>query len=105
MDEFDCCRCLSDEEEDASGCNGDRLKSHWSPEANVDVASNQKLASNAMSTEFVDNEQGTNGKGKEQFPSQLRCSCAESISTDGGGLDASKDSDWSLCYKNHLFEV
>ncbi|GMY33029.1 cell wall protein RBR3 [Fagus crenata] len=105
MDEFDCCRCLSDEEEDASGCNGDRLKSHWSPEANVDVGSNQKLASNAMSTEFVDNEPGTNGKGKEQFPSQLRCSCVESISTDGGGLDASKDSDWSLCYKNHLFEV
>ncbi|KAK4566051.1 hypothetical protein RGQ29_002304 [Quercus rubra] len=62
MDEFDCCRCLSDEEEDASGCN-------------------------------------------EQFPSQLQCSCAESISTDGGGLVASKDSDWSLCYKNHLFEV
>nr|POE52423.1 hypothetical protein CFP56_72453 [Quercus suber] len=67
MDEFDCCRCLSDEEEDASGCNGDQLKSHCSPEANKDVA--------------------------------------KSISTDGGGLVASKDSDWSLCYKNHLFEV
>ena len=105
MDEFDCCRCLSDEEEDASGCNGDQLKSHCSPEANKDVASNQIFTGNLMCTEFVDNELGTDENSKEQFPSQLQCSCAESISTDGGGLVASKDSDWSLCYKNHLFEV
>lgn len=105
MDEFDCCRCLSDEEEDASGCRDERLKSHQSPEANVDVASDQMLKNNSRSIEFVENEPRTDRKGKEQFPSQILCSCAESISTDGGGLATSRDSDWTLCYENRLFQV
>ncbi|XP_041006257.1 uncharacterized protein LOC121251002 [Juglans microcarpa x Juglans regia] len=105
MDDFDCCRCLSDEEEDANGCSDDQLKSCRSPDANVDVASDQTLTINSRSTEFVDNEPRTEGNGKEQFPSQISCPCVESISTDGGGLVASRDSDWTLCYKNHLFEV
>ncbi|CBI24759.3 unnamed protein product, partial [Vitis vinifera] len=67
MDELDCCRCLSDEEEDANGCSADR-------------------------------------KGKEKLLPQRPIACAESVSTDGGGLVASGDSDWTLCYKNHLFE-
>lgn len=101
MDDFDCCRCLSDDEEDANGCSDNQLKSYPSPEPNVDVASNQILTNNSRSTELVDNEPRTDGKGKEQFPSH---SCAESISTDGGSLVASRDSDWALCYKNHLFQ-
>jgi hypothetical protein len=105
MDEFDCCRCLSDEEEDASSCRDERLKSHRSPEANVDVASDQMLTNNYRSIEFVDNEPRTDRKGKEQFPSQILCSCAESISTDGGGLVTSRDSDWTLCYDNSLFKI
>ncbi|XP_059447342.1 uncharacterized protein LOC132178804 [Corylus avellana] len=105
MDEFDCCRCLSDEEEDARGCRDERLKSHRSPEPIVDVTSDQMLTSNSRSIEFVDNEPRIDRKGKEQFPSQIICSCAESISTDGGGLVASRDSDWPQCYENRLFEV
>ncbi|KAG2728311.1 hypothetical protein I3760_01G199300 [Carya illinoinensis] len=105
MDDFDCCRCLSDEEKDANGCSDNQLKSCRSPDANVDVASDQTLTNNSRSTEYLDNEPRTEGNSKEQFPSQISCPCAESISTDGGGLVASRDSDWTLCYKNHLFEV
>ncbi|ESQ39026.1 hypothetical protein EUTSA_v10001359mg [Eutrema salsugineum] len=36
------------------------------------------------------------GKGRELLP----CSAAESISTDGGGLVCSEDSNWMACYKN-----
>lgn len=36
------------------------------------------------------------GKGREL----LTCSAAESISTDGGGLVCSEDSNWMACYKN-----
>ncbi|XP_010517981.1 PREDICTED: uncharacterized protein LOC104793337 [Camelina sativa] len=36
------------------------------------------------------------GKGRELLP----CSAAESISTDGGGLICSEDSNWMACYKN-----
>ncbi|KAG6668869.1 hypothetical protein CIPAW_01G202000 [Carya illinoinensis] len=106
--QFDCLttssRCLSDEEKDAHGCSDNQLKSCRSPDANVDVASDQTLTNNSRSTEYLDNEPRTEGNSKEQFPSQISCPCAESISTDGGGLVASRDSDWTLCYKNHLFE-
>ncbi|TYG48329.1 hypothetical protein ES288_D10G004700v1 [Gossypium darwinii] len=75
MDEFDSCRCLSDEEEDL----------------NVD-------AGNVPTIKNGD-------ENKEKLHSPLQCSYAESIATDGGGLAQSTDSDWNLCYKNNLFQV
>ncbi|KAG4177860.1 hypothetical protein ERO13_A10G003901v2 [Gossypium hirsutum] len=75
MDEFDSCRCLSDEEEDL----------------NVD-------AGNVPTIKDGD-------ENKEKLHSPLQCSYAESIATDGGGLAQSTDSDWNLCYKNNLFQV
>ncbi|MBA0627632.1 hypothetical protein Godav_022444 [Gossypium davidsonii] len=75
MDEFDSCRCLSDEEEDL----------------NVD----------AGNVPTIKNGDGN----KEKLHSPLQCSYAESIATDGGGLAQSTDSDWNLCYKNNLFQV
>ncbi|KAK2641623.1 hypothetical protein Ddye_023386 [Dipteronia dyeriana] len=106
MDEFDSCRYLSDEEEDANGCdNNHRLKSCQNPELNVD-AGNYKIPKNSFgSTEFVDRDLETEEKGDKRLPCQISCQCAESISTDGGDLAASGDSDWTLCYKNQLFKV
>ncbi|OIV90652.1 hypothetical protein TanjilG_01733 [Lupinus angustifolius] len=78
-DEFDCCRCLSDEEDLANDCGNNRLSD---PQVNL-------------------------RPGKEIFPASISSSSdAESISTDGGGLVAStEDSDWTSCYKNKLFDV
>ncbi|KAJ6734067.1 GPI-ANCHORED ADHESIN-LIKE PROTEIN [Salix purpurea] len=105
MDEFDCCRYLSDEEGDDNVCNIDCLKSHYSPQLNVDAATDHISINGIGPTEFVKKEQGTGGKTKDGLPSQPPCSCAESISTDGDGLVRSDDSDWTLCYKNHLFQA
>ncbi|KAJ9187188.1 hypothetical protein P3X46_002673 [Hevea brasiliensis] len=97
MEEFDSCRCLSDEEDDAKSCNDD-LKSLWSPDLNVDAVNENISTNGSVSTIFVDSEHGIDGTP------QVPCSCAESISTDGGGLVCSEDSDWTLCYKNQLFQ-
>ncbi|PRQ46010.1 hypothetical protein RchiOBHm_Chr2g0084511 [Rosa chinensis] len=103
MDEYDCCRCLSDEEEDINGCSNDLPKtSCLSPEITNNVEADQILTDTSWSADILDDEPGVAGKVKEDFPPQ---SCAESISTDGGGLLASGDSDWNLCYKNELFHV
>ncbi|KAL9342826.1 hypothetical protein Peur_063257 [Populus x canadensis] len=105
MDEFDCCRYLSDEEDDGNVFNTDCLKSHKSPQLNVEAATDHISINGIGSTEFLKTEQDTGGKTKDGLPSQPPCSCAESISTDGGGLVRSDDSDWTLCYKNHLFQA
>ncbi|KAH7547645.1 hypothetical protein FEM48_Zijuj01G0331800 [Ziziphus jujuba var. spinosa] len=108
MDEFDCCRCLSDDEEDdANRCSNDQLESRQSSDVKEN---NQILTKDSWSAKALDNEPevGVDGKGKENFspgPPQLSCSCAESISIDGGSLLASVDSDWIQCYKNELFQV
>ncbi|PON43690.1 GPI-anchored adhesin-like protein [Parasponia andersonii] len=106
MDEFDCCRCLSDEEEDTKDCSNDQLKSIEGSDVNATTSSHPK--SDCWSSKILDDEPRIEEKGQENFPSgtpQLSYSCAESISTDGGGLLASADSDWDLCYKNELFRV
>ena len=105
MDELDCCRCLSDEGEDSNGCNADQRKSPLSPGRNVHVGNDQILIADSGSPEFLDQKPGADRKGKEEVLPQRPIACAESISTDGGGLVASGDSDWTLCYKNQLFEV
>ncbi|GLT92816.1 hypothetical protein SLE2022_106320 [Rubroshorea leprosula] len=105
MDDLDNCRCLSDEEEDLKITNNNPLKSCQNPKINVDSGNDSILKDAFGSTEFVDGEQGAEGRCKERLPSLLKHSCAESISTDGGGLVSSEDSNWSLCYKNSLFEI
>ncbi|KAK7268739.1 hypothetical protein RIF29_21447 [Crotalaria pallida] len=103
-DEFDCCRCLSDEEDLANDCGNKRLSD---PQVNVEVDGNEKFNSDARITETEDNELRIDGPVKEMFPALVSYSGAESISTDGGGgLVASTDgSDWNSCYKNNLFDV
>ncbi|GMI77444.1 hypothetical protein like AT2G43990 [Hibiscus trionum] len=84
MDEFDRCRCLSDEEEDLN-------------------LNDQSLEINVDTGNVPTSRDGNESKGKLHSP--LQCSYAESISTDGGGLAQSTDSDWNLCYKNSLFQA
>ncbi|KAA8532182.1 hypothetical protein F0562_006675 [Nyssa sinensis] len=105
MDELDCCRCLSDDENDSNGCRNDQLKSHWSDELIVDVGNDQIFNNDFGSPEIVNHKLKLYVKGEEKSPLQRANSCAESICTDGGGLVASGDSDWTLSYKNQLFEV
>ncbi|XP_027366759.1 uncharacterized protein LOC113873016 [Abrus precatorius] len=103
LDEFDCCRCLSDEE-DITNDRG--INSLSGPQVNVEIDGGKKLNNDAGITESEDNELEIDGFGKENFPALMSCSGAEFISTDGGGLVASRDdSDWTLCCVNKLFEV
>ncbi|GAV67155.1 hypothetical protein CFOL_v3_10664 [Cephalotus follicularis] len=105
MDEFDSCRCLSDEDEDVNGSCDEKLRFCQSPELNINAEKDNYLTNGCGSEEFLDNEPIVDGNSKDRHPPLIACSCAESISTDGGGLIASGDSDWSLCYKNELFQV
>ncbi|OUZ99299.1 hypothetical protein BVC80_717g18 [Macleaya cordata] len=105
MDELDCCRWLSDEEEDVGLCGNNQLNSDFDCKLDRSVEDNPSLVGATACPEFMSEEPGIKGKGKINSPSQLPSSCAESISTDGGGLIASGDSDWTLCYKNQLFQV
>ncbi|XP_028789364.1 uncharacterized protein LOC114745379 [Neltuma alba] len=105
MDDFDCCKCLSDEEDLANDCNSNDLPIRHVPKVNDNVDFDKKLDSDVKITETDDKPLRTEGLGKEIFPGLLSCSEAESISTDGTGLVASRDdSDWMSCYKNTLFE-
>ena len=103
LDDFDRCRCLSDEEDLANDCGNNRLSA---PQINDEVDGSKNLNSDVGITETED-EVEIDGPGKEIFPALTSSySGAESISTDGGGLVGSKDgSDWTLCYKNKLFDV
>lgn len=103
MDEFDSCRCLSDEEEEtADSCNislSDNLETHLE---HNDCGADPMVTNNSC---LVSDETKSYENCKQIVShQQLPCSCAESISTDGGGLGASRDSDWNLCYKNGLFD-
>ncbi|KAJ1384884.1 hypothetical protein SESBI_42147 [Sesbania bispinosa] len=99
LDEFDCCRCLSDEEDLTNNCGSNRL-------SGTQVDGGKRLNSDVRLTETKDKKLESDGLGKETFSALLSCSGAESISTDGGGLVASRDdSDWALCYMNKLYEV
>ncbi|KAK3232078.1 hypothetical protein Dsin_003959 [Dipteronia sinensis] len=74
MDEFDSCRYLSDEEEDANGChNNDQLKSCQNPELNVDAGNYEIPKIGSRSTEFVDRDLETEEKGdKRSHPLMFR---------------------------------
>ncbi|KAI4317989.1 hypothetical protein L6164_025805 [Bauhinia variegata] len=105
LDEFDCCRYLSDEEDLADDYSCSKSPIPLGPQLNAED-DNKKLNNVVGATDIDVNEMGIDGLGKENFPTLVSCSGAESISTDGDGLVSSRDdSDWSLCYKNRLFEA
>ncbi|KAK4259612.1 hypothetical protein QN277_005926 [Acacia crassicarpa] len=105
MDDFDCCKCLSDEEDLANDFNINDLSIHHGPKVSDKVDFDKKLDSDVKITETDDRALRIEGLEKETFPGLLSCSGAESISTDGTGLVASRDdSDWMSCYKNTFFD-
>ncbi|XXG89528.1 hypothetical protein AAC387_Pa12g1509 [Persea americana] len=110
MDELDCCR-WSSEEDDVNCCRDEQVKSDSGLEFDQNVTcstlidqNDSPLAAGFGSPEFICDEQG-NEKGKRIIPAVGLTTYAESISTEGGGLVASGDSDWTVFYKNQLFEV
>ncbi|KAI3982220.1 hypothetical protein MKX01_038711 [Papaver californicum] len=105
MDELDSCRWLSDEQEEVGLCGNKQFTSgDFNCEVDMSLESlDDELVNITNSPEFVSEEREIIGKNKLNSPQKPR-SCAESMSTDGGGLIASGDSDWTQCYKNHLFQ-
>ncbi|KAI3459880.1 hypothetical protein Pfo_016543 [Paulownia fortunei] len=125
-DEFDCCCFLSDEEIDADGSAGGQLMLYPPTEAGEDketyLGSNSAQRSypgvesvenndndlridNDLSPMLLDYEPCVSTREKEKSSPHRPNTCAESICTDGGGLVASNDSDWTYCHENHLFQV
>ncbi|KAK4421927.1 hypothetical protein Salat_2143400 [Sesamum alatum] len=123
-DEFDCC-CLSDEDVDADGCHGEQVRlyepteSGEGKESYLSINSGQKSYPGAKSGEHEENDPGididispmfieyepcVSARGNKRSSSHSPNICAESICTDGGGLVASGDSDWTYCHENHLFQ-
>ncbi|CAJ1976510.1 unnamed protein product [Sphenostylis stenocarpa] len=93
LDEFDCCRCLSDEEENV---NDSGISKFSGPQVIVETNDGKELSSDIAITKTEDNEQEIDGLGKEKIPVLMSCSGAESQSIDGGGLVASGDDlDWA----------
>ncbi|XP_068662526.1 uncharacterized protein [Aristolochia californica] len=100
MDELDCCHWQSEAEDYGL------LKPDISPDlrsSTLNEENDLQVVNGFGSPEYVD-DQSSDGKSKLRVPFEP-FGCAESISTDGGGLVASGDSDWTMCYKNQLFEI
>ncbi|XP_026432350.1 uncharacterized protein LOC113329725 [Papaver somniferum] len=105
MDELDSYRWLSDEAEEVS-LSGNKQFSSADLDCEVDMSLESldgELVNITKSPEFLSEEPEIIGKIKLNSPQKPR-SCAESMSTEGGGLIASGDSDWTQCYKNRLFQ-
>ncbi|KAF9603115.1 hypothetical protein IFM89_033840 [Coptis chinensis] len=95
MDDLDCCRLLSDEEEEEE----ENISCKLDENVVLDQSLSDKVLENEVVSEQPETDKPFNGKVLE-----ISSSCAESISTEGGGeLITSRDSGWNLCYENHLF--
>ncbi|KAJ4969158.1 hypothetical protein NE237_015859 [Protea cynaroides] len=105
MEEPDCCRGLSDdEEEEVSYCGSSHIKSDLNYEHSQTERDDVTLNDGFKHLESAYEEPACNRENKVEIPPERPNVCAESISTEGGGLVASNDSDWS-CFKNQLFKV
>ncbi|KAM0940069.1 hypothetical protein DsansV1_C19g0160031 [Dioscorea sansibarensis] len=110
-DDLDCYQWLSDDEEDNAPCNGGDMVEHkLHPKSGSDGEApsledkNDLQKADAFGSVELPYDKLSLQKGEAVTTTGI-FSCAESISTDGGGLISSGDSDWTLFYKNHLFEV
>ncbi|KNA11209.1 hypothetical protein SOVF_137260 [Spinacia oleracea] len=104
MDELDCCRCFSDEEDDANKCN-DPIESCSPPEV-ADTDSNKIMDNACDLTTLVHNEDSISQENAERSPSKGTTSpCPESSNGGGSSDHVEKDSSWNVCFENHLFQV
>ncbi|XP_009605117.1 probable GPI-anchored adhesin-like protein PGA55 [Nicotiana tomentosiformis] len=97
MDDLDCCRCLSDDE------NGGYC--HANAKTNLVEENDLLPESGLQSPEFLEHKHEHCRNGKSKAPPPEANLCAESIWTEGGELVSSADSDWTLSYKNQLYQV
>ncbi|CAM8913035.1 unnamed protein product [Rhodiola kirilowii] len=95
MDDSDCCRCISDEED----INDQDYSDPASPEPKL-----PQIHTESFMKIFDVISVGCMNRN-DCSPLQREMPCAESISIDGGSLAASGDSGWDMCYKNNLFQV
>ncbi|ONK79726.1 uncharacterized protein A4U43_C01F9430 [Asparagus officinalis] len=103
MGELDYCQCLSDNEENASCVEGENKRDTKNKSLVLEEETNKHIQSGSGSFEFPFGGIGVQENEAKVGPPGSNL-CAESFSTDGG-LISSGDSDWTLFYKNHLFEV
>lgn len=103
IDDLDCCRCLSDDE------NGGYCYTNAKTNVVVESSPNEENdlipESGSQSPEFLEHKHELSRNGKLRSPLPEANSCAESIQTEGGGLVSSADSDWTHSYKNQLYQT
>ncbi|GER38652.1 hypothetical protein STAS_15179 [Striga asiatica] len=106
-DEFDSCCLLSDEEGDGFCSEKKRVLCQGNEgKESDDNKDNGFRMENGLCPVFLDYEPQICGRGKGKSSSNgVNVCVAESFLTDGGGLAASSDSEWSYCRENHLFQV
>ncbi|XP_042481580.1 uncharacterized protein LOC122062020 [Macadamia integrifolia] len=108
MEKSDYCCRLPYEEEEAEAltcCGNGQLKSDLHHGVSQTAKDDLTLNDYFKPLEFAYEEPAIDGEDKVKIPPQRSNVCAESISIEGGGLVTSNDSDWSLCFKNQLFQV
>ncbi|MCD7466464.1 hypothetical protein HAX54_003200 [Datura stramonium] len=103
IDDSDCCRCLSDDE------NGGYSYTNAEPNVGVESSLHEENdllpESGSQSPEFLEHKHVLSRNGKLKSPLPEANSCAESIQTEGGGLVSSADSDWTCSYINELYQI
>ncbi|KMT15584.1 hypothetical protein BVRB_3g059340 [Beta vulgaris subsp. vulgaris] len=102
MDELECCRCFSDEEDDANG-SSDPSASYSCPEV-ADINCNKFAADASETTKLLHSESRINPKGAEKSLSEGN-SPRLKLSNDNGSSDVAEEFNWKVCYENHLFQV
>lgn len=103
IDDLDCCRCLSDDEN--GGYCYTNAKTNLGVESSPHEENDLLPESGSQSPEFVEHKHELSRNGKLRSPLPEANSCAESIQTEGGGLVSSADSDWTHCCNNQLYHI
>ncbi|KAI4368275.1 hypothetical protein MLD38_016850 [Melastoma candidum] len=99
MDEYDCCRFLSDDEEDSQV----ELKPQTRGKENLGTI-NKDDANSGVTKLLYKQQEAKHEEQKDEADGWLGKQCtAESMNFSREGLTTSSDSDWNLCYKNKLF--
>ncbi|XP_073013522.1 uncharacterized protein [Typha latifolia] len=99
MGDLDCCQLLSDDEDEHALEEKRTMKFDHKLEPNDRITLSEDGGDQHATCAFGSFEFTCNESSPRPIP------CAESISTEGLELISSDDSDWTLFYKNHLFEV
>lgn len=102
IDDLDCCRCLSDDE-NADGYTN--AKTHVSVGSSLHEENHLLPESGSQSPEFLEHKHELSRNGRLRSPLLESNSCAESIQTEGDGLVSSADSDWVHSYKSQLNQI